>query len=130
MTIFISYCYYDNHKLSDIKQQTFITLQFWKGEIQISFTGLQLRFHQACIVSGGSREETISLNFQASTVACTSSIFQASGVAASLLSDSCFCPYIFSLNLILLPPSYKNPVLLIRLTCIIWGTLLILSTLT
>ena len=44
------------HKLGGLEQYKFITLQFWRSEVQ---NGLKLRCRQACGASAGSKGECI-----------------------------------------------------------------------
>jgi hypothetical protein len=54
----------NDHKLKVLGQHEFITLHFWRSEMGLD--GLKSRYWQGCILSSGSKEESIHLHFPAS----------------------------------------------------------------
>lgn len=55
----------NHHKLNGfLKKFTFIILQIWRSEIQNDFTELKIKVLAACVPSGGSKGESLSLFFQ------------------------------------------------------------------
>lgn len=55
-----------DHKLSNLKQYKCNSLEFWRSEVQIDFSGLNSRYQQGCISFQSSRGTSISLPFPAS----------------------------------------------------------------
>lgn len=97
----------DCHKRSGLKQHEFIILYFRRSEVQNHFHWATVKMSDLCPFRRH-KGRIYFVPFPASRnhlsffwLIALSFIFRASNVAYSLLSDLCFCPYVFSLSLIL-----------------------------
>ena len=101
-----------DHKLGDLKQQTFIRSQFWRPKVLTNMIGLTPRCRWGHAFSGGCRGNTFLVTYRSwwlpALLACSSisPVFKGGVFKPLSVLSSCRLACVFS-NLPL-PPSHKN----------------------